>query len=495
MTKKKNKNLNKFTPKSFTDFIFTSETPSLPEGFLSPSIFDIEINSSNPIENHYFNDRGSLISNNRKKSNPISNNNLAAILAENHTFIKFEEMLYVWEDHLCHYIHFYSEYADQFIRRNIPTNFKNKITSSSIREIIQWIKAEFSKDIENNQKIIFNDELLLFKNCILNLRTSQVITSSSKYFFTSAINASYKNFKFDCNSHFERFMDDITGGNELLYDRLQELFGAVLSNTRSIKYIPYLVGVKDSGKTLTLKLLESLLGEKYCTNLSFDQLNKPEYLAELIGKRLNTCAETSELTLNRLDILKKLSGNDPLMARPLYDSPVKFVNKALLVFAGNHLPTISSADNLNAFSKRIEIFPFNNPTPKEKQDPELLTKLLNERDYIVSWAVIGWQRWYSNNFKFTTCKEVINLSENYSRQSNSIDAFIKERCYFDPISKVHSQVLEKAYLNYCDENNIPPVSTKSFNQYLKSISNINYSRFRMNNENRYGFTGIKLLYC
>lgn len=491
--KNKNKNLNKFTPKSITDFIFDGETLSFPEEFLPPPKFDIELNSSNVIENVYFGDHDIKNSTYKKKSNPISNNNLAAILAENHTFIKFEEMLYVWDDDLCHYIHFYSEYADQFIRRNTPVNFKNKITLNTNKEIIQWIKAEFSEDIERSIQITFSDELLLFKNGILNLRTSELITPSSKYFFTSAINGSYKKIKFDYNTHFERFMEDITAGNELLYARLQELFGAVISNTRSIKYIPYLVGVKDSGKTLTLKLLESLLGEKYCTNLSFDQLNKSEYLAELIGKRLNTCAETSELTLNRLDILKKLSGNDPLMARPLYDSPVKFVNKALLIFAGNHLPTIRSADNLNAFSKRIEIFPFNNPTPKEKQDPELLEKLLSERDYIVSWAVIGWQRWYSNNFKFTTCQEVITLSENYSRQSNSIDAFIKDSCIFDSSFRIHGHVLEKAYLNYCDENNLSAVSTKSFNQYLKSIPNLNYSRFRLANENKYGYTGIKLL--
>lgn len=181
------------------------------------------------------------------------------------------------------------------------------------------------------------------------------------------------------------------------------------------------------------------------------------------------------------------------MARPLYDSPVKFVNKALLVFAGNHLPSISSADNLNAFSKRIEIFPFNYPTPKDRQDPDLLAKLLNESDYIVNWAVIGWQRWYSNNFKFTTCREVINLAESYSRQNNSVDTFIKDSCTLDPTFKIHSDILEKAYLNYCDTENLPAVSTKSFNHSLKSIPNLNYSRFRLNGENKFGFTGIKLL--
>lgn len=489
----KNKSLTDFTPNSITDYIFEAETLSLPEEFLASIDLDLNINQSEPVESAHFIDRSGINQVSKNKSVSISNDRLASILAENHTFIKVEGLLYVWSEDSSHYLHFSSEYADHFIRRNIPANFKNKITSNSIKEIIQWIKAEFSQDIESTEQNTCNDELILFKNCILNLRTNQTLTPSNKYFFTSTINANYKSFKFDYNTHFEKFMDDITGGNKLLYDRLQELFGAVISNTRSIKYIPYLVGVKDSGKTLTLKLLESLIGEKYCTNLSFDQLNKSEYLAELIDKKLNTCAETSELTLNRLDILKKLSGNDPLMARPLYDSPVKFVNKALLIFAGNHLPSISSADNLNAFSKRIEIFPFNHPTTKDKQDPDLLSKLIIEKDYIVSWAVIGWQRWHSNNFKFTSCKEVINLADNYNKQTNSVDAFINDCCIFDSTYKVHSHVLEQAYLNYCNAENLPAVSTKSFNQSLKSIPNLKYSRFRLNDENKFGYTGIKVI--
>lgn len=42
--------------------------------------------------------------------------------------------------------------------------------------------------------------------------------------------------------------------------RLQELFGYVISEIRDVKVILYLVGVKDSGKSIILKLLEHLVG-------------------------------------------------------------------------------------------------------------------------------------------------------------------------------------------------------------------------------------------
>lgn len=498
MRKKKKQNYKKqnkmffpenYLSKSINEIRF-KEDLEFPEDFLSKSVPEIDLVYSGSIESHYFEER--IINKNKQKASSVSNNQLATILLEQHNFIKHQELLYVWDDNLGYYIHFFNEYADQFIRRTIPSNFKNKITTNSIKEIIQWLKAENLLDLEGNQHVIIDDSLLLFNNCILDLKTGERITPSTQYFFTSAINADYKIYKYNANTIFENFMFDITNGNKFLYKRLQELFGAALSHTRSVKYIPYLVGVKDSGKTLTLKLLENLIGEINCSNLSFDQLNKAEYLAELVGKRLNTCAETSELTLNRLDILKKLSGNDPLMARPLYGSPIKFINTALLIFAGNHLPTISSIDNLNAFSKRLEVFPFNYPTPKEKQDPNLLEKLLAERDYIVGWAVEGWKRWKSNNYKFTSCKEIEILTDTYNKQSNSLDSFINDKCILDPTAKIHSPTLESAYQSYCTANNIIPVSSKAFHQYLKSISNLDYSRFRMGNENKYGYKGIEL---
>lgn len=479
-----------YLSKSINDIRF-KESLEFPEEFLSKSVPEIDLVYSDSIESHYFEER--IINNTKRKASSVSNDQLATILLEKHNFIKHQELLYVWDDNLGYYIHFHFELADQFIRRNIPSNFKGKITSNSIKEIIQWLKAENSLDIDDNHHVIFDDSLLLFNNCILDLKTGERITPSTRYFFTSAINANYKTYKYNANTKFENFMFDITNGNKFLYKRLQELFGAALSNTRSVKYIPFLVGVKDSGKTLTLKLLENLIDEKNCSNLSFDQLNKAEYLAELVGKRLNTCAETSELTINRLDILKKLSGNDPLMARPIYGSPIKFINTALLIFAGNHLPTISSIDNLNAFSKRLEIFPFNYPTPKEKQDPALLEKLIAERDYIASWAVEGWKRWKSNNYKFTSCKEVEVLINSYNKQSNSLDSFINDKCILDPTAKIHSPTLVSAYQSYCTANNIIPVSSKAFHQYFKSISNLEYSKFRLGKDaNTWGYKGIKL---
>lgn len=463
---------------------FSSSSPFIPNNEIEKIDLDIR-------KNELQHQSSVKISSEKPVTRSVSNDFLSKLLIESNRIINFDNMLYIWDNSQKHYIPFINEYADKFIRQSIPDKYKNKITSQSIKEIVQWIKA--SDEVNSLNKVVTNTKsLVAFKNCLFNLDNHQILPHDSKYFFTSVICAKYPKKNNINGYHFERFLDDITGGNDLLYFRLQELFGYVISEVRDVKYIPYLLGKKDTGKSIILKIFEFLIGENNFTNLGFEQLNKPEYLAELICKRLNTCGETSEFTLNRLDILKKLSGTDSLMARSLYGSPIKFVNKAVLLFAGNHLPVIKGIDSSNAFSKRLAIFPFNNPIPMEKQDIQLFEKLKDEGKYIAKWSIEGLIRWQNNNYQFTTCPEVEKITRNYYQQNNSIESFIEECCNFDLSKRTYNCILEMAYHEYCEDIGIVPETTKIFHKHLKSLDNLKYSRFRIGSDNKYGYSGITL---
>lgn len=67
--------------------------------------------------------------------------------------------------------------------------------------------------------------------------------------------------------------------------------------------------------------------------------------------------------------------------------PFEFVFRGKLIFAGNVLPTSRDADVTNAFLERLTVLAFTQSVPKDKQDPDLLQKLLLEKDAIFSLAV------------------------------------------------------------------------------------------------------------
>ncbi len=427
-----------------------------------------------------------------KKNNIISNADLAALFLEKFIFLSVEDSLYHWNSTRGVYVAVTLDYAETFIRRNTPDIYRNKINSSTIKEVIQWIKSELYHE-HGNIASIDKNHLIAFSNGVFNIDNQKFISHSPENFFTSTVNAEYRGNQNLTGQHFLQFMLDVCNGNTDLYLRVQELFGYVISEIRSVKYIPYLLGPKDTGKSIVLKVLENLVGKDSYTNLSFDQLNKPEYLAQLLGKRLNTCGETSEFKLNKLDIFKKLSGGDHVTARPIYGQPINFVNKAVLLFAGNHLPTINGLDKSNAFSQRIIIFPFTHQIPKSKQDPQLIEKILDEKDYIIQWAIEGLIRWKSNNYQFTSCEEIEELTTSYYEQNNSIDSFVKYICDVNVSGQIYKCKLQDSYLAYCKSNDITPESMQVLHQYMKSLPYITYKRFRDGlGNNKYGYIGIEL---
>ncbi|WP_042476490.1 DNA primase family protein [Bacillus ndiopicus] len=428
----------------------------------------------------------------QNKYNGISNAELATFFINNFTFLVVEGSLYHWNSDKGIYVLVNIEYADKFIRQNIPSIYKGKINSSSIKEIIQWIKSD--ENIEIKQDYLRNKiNLISFSNGIFDIEKISFAPHNPKYFFTSTINAKYISNSNTNGEYFNNFICDITGGNRYLYLRIQELFGYVISEMRNVKYIPYLLGPKDTGKSIILKLFEHLVGPNSYTNLSFEQLNKPEYLSQLLGKKLNTCGEASEFRLNKLDVFKKLSGGDYVTARPIYEQPINFINSAVLLFAGNHLPTINGLDKSNAFSQRIIIFPFNNPIPKSQQDLLLFEKLLKEKEFIVNWAIEGLIRWKNNNYEFTNYTEIEEMSKAYYEQNNSIDSFIRLHCEIDVSYQIYKFEIEDEYIKYCKQNDISPENKQVLNNYIKSLPNISYSRFRDGKgNNKYGYKGITI---
>lgn len=432
-------------------------------------------------------------SNRTQKHEPSKATNyaIAQWFTNKYKFIKIYEAIYYWDVERNHYTNFFGKSANMFIRRNVPAEFKGSINKSSIQEILQWIDSLIDNPI-SEKALLKRKSYVAFKNGIVNIDDFTIHKHHPKFFFTSVLNAIYPISSNPNGKYFEGFINQITDEDEVIYLRLQELFGYVISEIREVKILPFLLGPKDSGKSIILKILEHIIGKDFFTNLSLEQLNKQEYLSLLLGKKLNTCGEVSEISLTRLDTLKKLSGGDYVMGKQLYEDPVNFINSAVLLFAGNHLPKIKNIDQSNAFSQRLLVIPFDHPVAKNKQDKDLFEKLKKETSYIVEWSMIGLNRLVENNYQFTTSEELEMQLNDYSHKTNSIDSFISSRCILDDSARIHNSTLYPAYENYCYELDMTPKNYNYFNDHMQSLK-FKKSRFRILEDNRNGYYGIRLI--
>jgi putative DNA primase/helicase len=422
----------------------------------------------------------------------VPNHKLADLLMERHRFAVIENNLYYWNPTSGYYIGLVGEKADIFIRQSIPEHLKGLITFRISEEITQWVKTKDQLQV-SDEILAKRKDYVAFINGIVRISDFSIHSHHPDYYFTSVVKTDYPLIEQAAYGiTFEKFIRQVTGGSRQKYFRLQELFGYVISEIREVKVIPFLLGPKDSGKSIVLKILEHLIGQEFFTNLSFEELNQPSFLCQLFGKKLNACGEVSEIALNRLDVFKKLSGGDYVMARFLYGQAFKFINKSVLLFAGNDLPTIRGIDRSNAFSQRLLIFPFSFQVPKEDQDIQLFDKLLKEMPYIAKWSLHGLKRWCENNYQFTTCDEIEEIARGYSERNNSVKSFVDTCCILDPDLRTHNEELESAYRDFCRDNDLIEESDKAFHRTMQSLEGLKHSRFRLNDMNKNGYIGIGL---
>jgi phage/plasmid-associated DNA primase len=116
-------------------------------------------------------------------------------------------------------------------------------------------------------------------------------------------------------------------------------------------------------------------------------------LADKFGTRVLTLQEPEEDDKINIGCMKELTGQDKIMARPLYREPFYYVPQFKLLLACNKLPSIPSDDG--GTWRRIRVIDFSQkfvdkPTlPNEqKKDPELRGKLKSWNQALI-WLLIN----------------------------------------------------------------------------------------------------------
>lgn len=95
-----------------------------------------------------------------------------------------------------------------------------------------------------------------------------------------------------------------------LVQLLWEVIAYLLSRETRAKKIVFLLGKKDSGKSLFADILTGILGEESVSTLSVNDFGKQFGLAELMGRHLNICMDLPNVPLSAEAVgrIKSLTG-------------------------------------------------------------------------------------------------------------------------------------------------------------------------------------------
>ena len=198
-------------------------------------------------------------------------------------------------------------------------------------------------------------------------------------------------------------------------------------------------GSGSNSKGTLIDLLDNVFGEYFgtlpvtlLTQKRKGTSNATPELADKFGVRCLTLQEPEEDDKINIGFMKELTGQDKIMARPLYGDPFYYIPQFKILLACNKLPTIPSDDG--GTWRRIRVIDFaqrfvTNPTlPNEQKIDPVLREKIKTWNQALIWLLINeYYPLYSSNGLDSMEPESVKLSTSkYKQDSNIYIEFMTE---------------------------------------------------------------------
>jgi P4 family phage/plasmid primase-like protien len=330
-------------------------------------------------------------------------------------------------------------------------------------------------------------------NGVYDLETSKLLPLSPDFYFTFCLPVYYEEGA-ECPKVM-KFLSEVFRGVEEEIPLLQEIFGYALYPLMPARTSFWWYGSGGNGKTSTAYLLTALLGEENVTSIDLHVLENNRFASsELFGKLANMVGEPDPRELDKSSLFKQATGGDVIRAEKKGRDFFYFRNFAKFIVYANEFPKIN--DVTQAFWDRVILLAFPNRF-REGGDIKMYTQTLSkdkkEMSGLLNWAIEGLRRLMTNNWEFTQVKTSEETKTEFMKQSNPLNAFIRERIKVEIGSKESFTDLYQAYKDYCDEFGFEVQSEKALASKLRNVPRIAKMDWKEGKKHILGYKNIKIM--
>ena len=294
------------------------------------------------------------------------------------------------------------------------------------------------------------------------------------------------------------FLDQLLEPEDIL--TLQEYMGYCLIPTNAAQKMLLITGRGGEGKSRIGVVMKDLLGQ----NMNIGSIAKVEQSpfarADLEHVLLLVDDDLKMEALKQTNYIKSIiTAELPMdLERKGVQSYQGTLCVRFMAFGNGSLQALH--DRSYGFFRRQIILSVKERDKAREDDPFLSQRLRKEREGIFLWALEGLYRLWGNNFRFTISHRTQeNMHESMSEGVNILE-FMESEGYFrfDPLAQCSSRVLYRAYKEWCEDNSLPPLGSKSFISWLKQNAAdfpICYNRTVPIGSGKHarGFNGIRVL--
>ena len=234
----------------------------------------------------------------------------------------------------------------------------------------------------SNEMLDARKELLNLKNCVINLKTFEVMEHSPEMLLSKVANVNYNS---DATStDFEMFINEIMQGDVDKIRYIQKLHGySLTAETNLEKCFVYYGATTRNGKSTLLETISRMMGD-YALNVESSSLEATKRdsrspsgdIARLKGARFCHVTEAKKRMPLDSALIKGLTGGDKVTASYKYENEFEFYPTLKLIFNTNHLPQVN--DDTLFSSGRMVVIPFNRHFEEHEQDKGLKERLMTD---------------------------------------------------------------------------------------------------------------------
>lgn len=259
---------------------------------------------------------------------------------------------------------------------------------------------------------------------------------------------------------------------------IQRAIGYTLSGRVNEKALFFLLGPRDTGKTIFIETMLAVFGEYGLTAAQSLLAKKRDGAvsndaADLKGYRLAITSETGHSTQLDEALIKSLSGGDTVRNRALYANNSSWKPECAVWLASNHHPRISGDED--AIWGRIKVLNFTvqfsrEPGAERPVDPYLPDALAKERAGILNWVLEGYASWRAQGLAEPMRVQVDSAM--YQREQDTVSQFLEEKidewAYLEhPSARFDQSVMWLHYEAWCRSNAVVGYGKRRFNETLR----------------------------
>lgn len=331
----------------------------------------------------------------------------------------------------------------------IDTMLKIAAASGEIRVSPEWLDA--------------NRNYLNTRNLTIDLADGSIMAHDPARLITKVTNAMYRP---DApRPQWEAFLAQMIPDPEVR-EYLKRLAGYSLMGSTQERLLVFLHGVGKNGKSVFVETLRTVFGDyaigtPVTTFLEKRSETGNNDLARLRGARFVAASEFEEGAKANISLLKQVTGDERLSARPLYGEYFDFPFEGTIWISTNYMPFVGVTA---AVWDRIKLIEFPTRLANHEVDVHIKKKLESEAAGILAWAVEGAMAYNAYGLEEPMA---VTLAGSYARgEQDVLRPFLEEACEVDAQHSTSASEVYRAYSWWCAQNGERAMTKITFGKRL-----------------------------